>query len=632
VAEGRGCEATRLHFGLFELDLRAGELRKAGARVRLAPQPMQILQLLVLRAGHVVTREEIRQALWPADRPVDFEHNLNTAVKRLRAALGDSAEAPRFIETLPRRGYRFLAPVAALLDSVSAIAGTELAPAVSPVPATQPTRRGVRVAAAAAVVIAFAGITGWLLWPRQPAAEPGVIRSIAVLPFQNLSDDPEQGYFADAMTDTLITSLAKIKTLKVISRTSVLPFERTSRRIPDIAKELQVDAIVEGSVLRAHDTVRITAQLIHGPTDQHLWAESYDGAFNDVLVLQSRVARTIAREIRATLSPAEAANLNRVPRLDPAAYEPYLRGRHLMTRRTEPELRRALEYFERAAATDPHSALPLVGMAQVWDVMASWAGHVTTKEGYPKAKDAALRALALDGTLAEAHTALAAVEELYDWNLEAAERRYQQAIALNPNYAAAHHRYGMLLGRTGRADAALESALRAKTLDPLSLDINMGLAARLAAVRRPQESIARMESVIELDPNYFDSYVHLADAYQRAGDVGKAIATAERGVQLSGRSPHALHGLALVYVRAGDLKKALPLIAELEKHPIRNAYDIGTLYLIMKRPEPAIRWLQQACEDRVPAMAFIRRATEANRQFDVIRNDPRFTEILRCAD
>lgn len=627
MAEGRGCEATRLQFGLFELDLRAGELRKAGVHVRLAPQPLRILELLVLRAGQVVTREDIRQALWLADTTVDFEHNLNTAVKRLRAALGDSAEAPRFIETLPRRGYRFLGSVTPVVDALPVLPATELAPAVTAV--VPPRKRG-RVVLVAAAVIAITGITVWVWWPRTPPPEPGVIRSIAVLPFQNLSDDPEQGYFADAMTDTLITSLAQIKTLKVISRTSVLAYEHPSRRIPDIAKALQVDAVVEGSVLRANDTVRITAQLIHGPTDRHVWAESYDGAFTDVLALQSRVARAIAREIRATLSPAEAATLDRVPRLDPAAYELYLRGRHLMTRRTEPEMRRALQYFEQAAAKDPHSALPLVGIAQVWDAMASWAGYVTTKEGYPKAKDAALKALALDSTLAEAHTALASVEELYDWKIDSAEQRYQQAIALNPNYALAHHRYGMLLGRTGRGDAALESALRAKALDPLSLDINMGLAARLAAVRRPKESIARMESVIELDPNYFDSYVHLADAYRRAGDVTKAIATAQRGVDLSGRSAHAIHGLALIYAQTGDVKKALPLVAELERHPIRNAFDIGTLYLILKRPEPALRWLRQACEDRVPAMAFIRHDVESNRQFEIVRADRRLAEIASC--
>ena len=293
MAEGRYCEATRLQFGLFELDVRAGELRKAGARVRLARQPMQVLQLLVLRAGQVVTREEIRQALWPVDSPVDFEHNLNTAMRRLRAALHDAADAPRFIETLPRRGYRFVASITPMVDSVPVVSATDSVPVV---PASQ-TRGVSRAATAAVVLIACAGLATWLWWPRPHAPEPGVLRSIAVIPFQSLSDDPELGHFADAMTDRLITSLAQVRTLKVTSRTSVLRYERTSRRIPDIARELQVDAIVEGSVLRVNDTVRITAQLIHGPTDRHLWANSYDGPVNDALAVQSRVARTIADEI-----------------------------------------------------------------------------------------------------------------------------------------------------------------------------------------------------------------------------------------------------------------------------------------------------------------------------------------------
>lgn len=301
MAEGRYCEATRLHFGLFELDLRAGELRKAGARVRLPRQPMQVLQLLVLRPGQVVTREEIRRALWAADSPVDFEHNLNTAMRRLRAALHDSADAPRFIETLPRRGYRFVGHITPVVDSASALRFTESVRAVPPVGGTQ-AGGSLRLAAAAVVLCAFAGIAAWLWGPRPPSPQRHAIRSIAVIPFQNLSDDPEQAVFAEAMTDTLITSLAQISTLKVTSRTSVLSYERTLRRIPDIANELQVDAIVEGSVLRVNDTVRITAQLIHGPTDRHLWANSYDGSFNDALGLQSRVARRIGDEIRRLLS------------------------------------------------------------------------------------------------------------------------------------------------------------------------------------------------------------------------------------------------------------------------------------------------------------------------------------------
>jgi TolB-like protein/Tfp pilus assembly protein PilF len=460
---------------------------------------------------------------------------------------------------------------------------------------------------------------------------PGEIRSLAVLPFENLSSDPDQGYFADGMTDALITSLAQIKSVRVISRTSVLSYKGVERPISTIARELSVDAIIEGSVLRAGDQVRITAQLIHAGTDRHLWAASYDGGLSDVLTLQNKVAHAIAGEVRASLSTPEEARLLERPKVDPSVLELYLRGRHLLTRRTEPELKRALEYFEQAAARDPQYALAHVGVAQVWDALASWPGYVQPITGYPKAKLAATRALALDDSLAEAHTTLASVRELFDWNVPAAEQGYRRAIALNPNYALAHHRYGQLLGRTGRPEAALEAGLRARALDPLSLETNVGLSFRLMGVGRPKEALAQMLVAVELDRNYFDSQIHLADLHQRQGSRAEAIAAAERGIQLSGRSAHAVHGLAVIYVREGELAKAKPLIAELETHPLRNSYDIATLYLQLGQNAMALRWLQRACDDRAPAMGFLKTA-QAGRLFDGVRDDARFLRVLRCVE
>ncbi len=624
--------APRLRFAAFEFDLRSGELRKSGVRVRLAHQPQQILAILLQRGGQVVTRDELCQQLWPADTPVDFEHNLNSGVKRLRAALGDSAETPRFIETLPRRGYRFLVPVEVVNDAAAPL-DSVIPQAPEPQPQVRTGRRGRRWVGALGVIALAAAVLVWWMTKSPPPAQPAdPIRSLAVLPFLNLSNDPDQGYFADAMTDALITSLAQIKSLKVISRTSVMSYKDVKRPIGAIGKELQADAILEGSVLRAGDAVRITVQLIHAPTDRHLWADSYDGRFSELLALQGEVARAVAREIDATLSGPEEANLASARKIDPAAHELYLRGRHLLTRRTEPELRRALNYFEQAARREPQWGLPLAGVAQVWDALASWPGYVPPKVGYPKAKAAARQALAIDDSLAEAHTALASVHELYDWDLTAAERRYEHAIALNPNYALAHHRYGMFLGRTGRAPAALAAGQRARELDPLSVEMNLGLSGRLFGVGRTKEALAQMESAIELDRNYFDGYVHVADFYQREGAIPQAIAAAERGIVLSDRSAHAIHGLALIYVRLGDRKKAAPLIAELERHTTqRNAYDIAGLYLNMRQREPALRWLQRACEDRMPAMAFLKRA-QAGRQFDIVRSDPRFQQILRCTE
>ena len=623
--------AHRLRFGVFELDLRTGELRKAGRRIRLAGQPLQILEALLKRPGDIVTRDELQRELWPDHTFVDFERNLNSAVKRLRAALGDSADTPRFIETLPRRGYRFLVPVE--------VAGPMHAPAAAgpaksdPVAFPPASRRLplTMVGLVVALVIAVGAVV-WRSRARPPAFQPGQVKSLAVLPFQNLSSDPDQVHFADGMTDALITHLAQIKSLNVISRTSVMSYKTGEHRVPQIAKELAVDAVVEGSVMRAGDEVRITAQLIHGPSDRHLWAASYDGRLSDVLTLQSQVARAIAHEINVSLSPPEEALLTKVPEVDPAVHELYLRGRHLIVRRTEPELRRALEYFEQAVKQDPQYALAYVGIAQVWDALASWPAYVAPREGYPRAKAAALRALSIDQNLAEAQTALASVHELYDWDLAAAERRYVRAISINPNYALAHHLYGQLLSRTGRAKEGLEAGRRARALDPLSPEMNIGLSQRLSTAGQQKEALEQMLVAVELDRNYFDVYVHLADLYQRLGLVSEAIAAAARGVELSQRSAHAVHGLAVIYVRQKEYAKARPLIAELEARPVqRNPYDIAMLYLDMANAGGALTWLERACVDRTPAMGFLSTAQRGQR-FDIVRDDPRFRQILECVE
>jgi TolB-like protein/DNA-binding winged helix-turn-helix (wHTH) protein/Tfp pilus assembly protein PilF len=625
--------AVRLRFGVFELDVRSGELCKAGRRIRLSGQPLQILEALLKRPGDIVTREELQRELWPDQTFVDFERNLNSAVKRLRAALGDSADTPRFIETLPRRGYRFLVPVEVDVEPHP--------PLLSPNPPQTETKsppvhhaRGLRLGIVGLAVLAIA--VGFVTWrtktSRPPAFQPGQVTSLAVLPFQNLSRDPDQIHFADGMTDAIITNLAQIRSLTVISRTSVLSYRTAERPIPEIAKELSVDAIVEGSVMRAGDQVRITAQLIHGPTDRHLWAASYDGQLVDILALQSRVARAIAHEINVSVSRPEEARLSKVARVDPAVHELYLRGRHLLTKRTEAELRRALEYFEQAVARDPQYALAYTGIAQVWDALASWAGYVPPREGYPQAKAAAIKALSIDDSLAEAHTALGSVNELHDWNVAEAERRYQRAIELNPNYAEAYIRYSLLLSRTRRAEAALEAAMKARALDPLSLETNVGLGVRLAGAGRPKEALDQMLSAVELDRNYFDSHIHLAYVYDSLGSAAEAVAVAERAVELSQRNAHAVNALAAIHVRQKQYAKATLLLEELGARSIqRNPFDIATVYLDMNQAERALFWLERACEERAPGMAFLDIAQQG-RRFSTVRNNPRFVRILQCAE
>jgi TolB-like protein/DNA-binding winged helix-turn-helix (wHTH) protein/tetratricopeptide (TPR) repeat protein len=620
-----------LRFGVFELDVRTAELRKAGRRIRLSGQPLQILEALLRRPGEIVTREDLQQTLWPGDTFVDFERNLNSAVKRLRAALGDSADTPRYIETLPRRGYRFLVPV-----EVDAPTRAALPPAI-PDPRPAPVSIGASRRLAAAVVgVAVVIAIGVVIWRTRPVPspvfQPEQVKSLAVLPFQNLSSDPDQVHFADGMTDALITSLAQIKSLKVISRTSVLSYKSTARPIPAIAKELAVDAIVEGSVMRAGDQVRITAQLIHGPTDRHLWAASYDGPLADVLALHSQVARAVAHAINVHLSSPEGARLRKVDRVDPAVHELYLRGRHLLMRRTEPELERALGYFQQAVAEDPQFALAYVGIAQVWDALGSWAGYVAPKDAYPRAKAAAAKALAIDDTLAEAHTALGSVNELHDWNIAEAERRYQRAIELNPSYAEAYSRYSLLLSRTERVAAALEAAVKARALDPLSLEMNVGLGLRLAAAGKPQNALEQLLSAVELDPNYFDSHIHLAYIYDRLGSAAEAIRVGERAVALSRRNAHAVNALAAIYVRQKQYSRARALLAELGARSVqRNPYDIAMVYLDMNDTEAALSWLERACEERAPGMAFLP-VVQHGRRFSSLRSHARFAKILQCVE
>ena len=622
--------AHRLRFGIFELDVHTGELRKAGRRIRLSGQPLQILEALLKHPGEIVTRDELRRELWPDQTFVDFERNLNSAVKRLRAALGDSAETPRFIETLPRRGYRFLVPVEAS------------APIRLPDPAGLPrrdtvsaVRTGRRPLLTLVGLVALAVVAVFLWRSRAlpvPAFQPGQVKSLAVLPFQNLSSDPDQVHFADGMTDALITSLAQIKSLQVISRTSVLSYKSAARPIPAIAKELAVDAIVEGSVMRAGDQVRITAQLIHGPTDRHLWAASYDGQLADMLSLQSQVARAVAHEINVSLSAPEEARLSKVDAVDPAVHELYLRGRHLLARRTEADLKRAIDYFEQAVGKSPKYALAYVGIAQAWDALGSWAGYVAPKEAYPRAKTAAITALSIDDSLAEAHTALGAVNELHDWNVAEAERRYRRAIELNPSYAEAYVRYSLLLSRTERVDAALEAAVKARALDPLSLETNVGLGLRLASAGKPNEALKQLLSAVELDRNYFDAHIHLAHVYDRLGSAAEAVTVAQRAVALSSRNAHAVNALAAIHVRQKQYGKAKALLAELGARSVqRNPYDIAMVYLDMNDAEAALSWLERACEERAPGMAFLTTAGKA-RRFSIVRDHPRFQRILQCVE
>src|SRR5271165_6569901 len=408
--------ADRLRFDGFELDVRAGELRKNGVRLRLRGQPLQVLEILLERAGDVVTREELQARIWPADTFVDFDHSLHNAIARVREALGESAETPRYIETLPRRGYRYIGPAEGLQTLL--LAAETVNRTSQPVaPTTPPERKTGRLVLVLCALFTL-GLVTWTMWGHVHAkAAVPPIHSIAVLPLDNLSGDPSEEFFADGMTDQLITDLAKVGSLRVISRTSVMQYKGAKQSLPEIARELNVDAIVEGSVIRSGQRVRVTSQLLQGSTDQHLWAETYDSDRGDVLKLQGEVADAIARQVRAQLTPQQQAQLRLAHSVDPGAYDAYLKGRlYLTTEYTKPaSLEKAQHLFEESIQKDPSFALAYAGLADTY-VYLAFAGSLPKDQAYRSAKATLAEALALDDSIGEAHDTLGLLNWQFDWD------------------------------------------------------------------------------------------------------------------------------------------------------------------------------------------------------------------------
>src|ERR1700689_1174712 len=514
-----------VRFGTFEVSLQSGEVRKSGLKIRVQQQPLKLLEILLERPGEVITREELRSRVWPNESFGDFDQALNISIGKLRSALGDSAENPRYIETLPKRGYRFIAEVS-VVEADTRTKRTEPPSGELSVaePAHQLPGAGLTAApkrqlwpargviAALALVLILGTLAVWLSRSRQPA--PTGIRSLVVLPLDNLSGEASEDYFADGMTDELITDLAQISALRVISRTSAMVYKGARKPLPQIARELNVDAVVEGTVLRSGDQVRITAQLIQAADDKHLWAESYEGNVRDTLALQNKVAAAIADQIRIKLNPQEQAALKNARVVNPEAYESYLKGRYFWNKRTANGLKAGLAYFNQAIEEDPNYAQAYSGLADTYALLGDWQYAVMPpKEAFPKAKAAATKALELDSTLGEAHNSLAFVLDGFDWDLDAGGKEFQRAIELNPGYATAHHWYAWHLSLLGRYDEAIAEMRKAASLDPLSLIINADLAEFLLLSHSYDESVEQGRKIIEMDSTFAIGHKQLGDAY-----------------------------------------------------------------------------------------------------------------------
>ena len=616
-------------FGGFELDCRSGDLRRAGVSLKLQPQPAKVLVLLVKNAGSVVTRQELAEQVWGAETFVDFEHGLNYAIRQIRTILEDDADQPRFLETLPKRGYRFIAKVEAVGTAESGAAEssggqTELAKPVSS--QTNATKRKL-VAFAAVCGLLGLGFFAWMQFAsrEKPNLVSGQIRSIAVLPLVNLSSDASQEYFSEGLTDELVTELAKVGNLRTISHSSAVSFKGSGKRATEIARDLRVDAIVEGTVERAGGRVRIRVQLINGQTDQHLWAESFDRDVSDVLDLERDVAREIARRIGYRISNSTAKIGS--ARVSPEAHENYLKGRYHWNKRTEEGLLKGIEYFQKAVEENPNYALAHAGLADSYIILANW-GFLPPAETYLKAKTAALKALELDNQLAEVQTSLAYVTLLYDRDWKGAEERFRQAIVLDPNYASAHQFYSILLMTSGRQTEAIAEIRRAQELDPLSLIVNDVVGWIYYEGRQYDQSIQQYKKTLEIDPHYVPVLLDLGTAYLRKNDYENALVQFEKAKRAGGETALVLSGLAQAQALSGNKAQSLKILERLNK-PSRDlfvsSWDVSLVYIALDEKKKAIVLLQKAVDERIGWV--IRLGVDP--AFDKLRRESEFRELIR---
>ena len=602
-------------FGEFEIDARSRELRHKGKRTRIQDNPLTVLLLLLERKGEVVSREELKQSLWPADTFVEADDGLNTAIRKLREVLGDSSENPAYIETIPRRGYRFIGNV---------LGDKKLAetPSIEPsATATAENRKTVLrwglVGASILLVTLAIGAAAWFRYRPRPAP----IRSIAVLPFANLSSDHSQDYFADAMTEELTSDLAKISALRVISRTSSMHYKNTQKTTPEIAKELNVDGVIESSVVRSGDRVRITAQLIDARSsrERHLWSESYERDLKDVLTLQSDVARAIAGQVRVAIISDEDERL-RPQLVGSEAYEAYMRGRVFVDRWTPEDSAQALRSFEQAALLNKNYALAYVGMAECY--VYGVAG-VDEEEAVKRGIAAATRALELKPDMGEAHAMLGMLRLQKDWDFIGAETEIKKGIALSPNYASAHHWYSHLLIELGRFDESLSEAKMLLELDPVSPTPIGHLAYHYRAARQWDLAIAWYQKELAMDPTHTDEYGEMGQAYVGKRMFPEAIKNLSRAVEMSqsaNQYPYYRARLGYAYGLAGDVSKARKILTEL---PSANLNDRACVLAGLRERDKSIAMLQESYRRHT----FPLDAGYAV-EFDPLRSDPRFGELL----
>jgi TolB-like protein/DNA-binding winged helix-turn-helix (wHTH) protein/Flp pilus assembly protein TadD len=639
----------------FEVDLRAFELRRFGRPLKLERIPLQVLLILIEQKGQLVTRDEIAEKIWGKDVFLDTDNSINGAVRKIRQVLGDDSQQPRYVETLTGRGYRFIAPVSGEepsssqgrhplqareperepaqvhRDSQEIVDRAAEAPAAGAIPAAAKGRRfGFLIVLVSCGAIGFATWFGWRHFYGERATQS--VRSIAVLPLQNLSGDPAQEYFSDGMTEELITELARIESLRVISHTSVMNYKGTKKLLPEIARELGVDAILEGSVIRENNNVRVTVQLLDGPADRHLWGEEYERPLNGVLNLQRDVARAIAQEVRARLSATQQSPVHIAHAVNPAAYDDYLKGRFYFDNGfSNPDsMKKGRQYFEQSIQADPNFAQAYAGLANTY-IYSAFAGVLNRDWAYRSAKNALAKAMELDDSVGEAHDTLGTLKEAFEGDLEGADREYSRAIALAPSYSCAHEDRASLLASLGRREEALAELAK---ID--QLDFGIGSASTEVGVyytlRDYPNLIDASKRMLLFDSN--NSYAHrlLGVGFEGTGKLQEAVSEYQKAVDLSGGDPYSVVPLAHAWSAVGKKAEAQKVLRDLERKLSAaggtSTYLMATIYAGLGEKDKAFDYLNRAFHERSFELSG---GLKADPAIDNLRNDPRFQELARGA-
>jgi len=619
-------------FATFEVNVADGELRKNGIHLRIQDQPLRLLVMLLARPGELITREEIRNGLW-SNTHVEFDTALNSTVKRLRNVLNDSADNPRYIQTVGSRGYRFIYPVQRVNQEHSGANSPADHPGVLPQPVQLPLspvswRLSPRivVAGASVLTIVATAISLWFMLLRRDP--PPSINSVAVLPLESLSSDPTQGYFADGLTDELITDLGQVSDVRVISRTSVMQYKGTRKSLRQITQELNVDAVVEGTILRSGDRVRITAQLIQTPADRHLWARSYDGNLGDALALQERVAEDIAENIQFHLAGKRRVRSNSAHPIDPEAYDAYLQARYFEEQRDPQALQQGIEYFKKAIVKDPKYALAYIELAHSYEEL-SYRDVLSPREATELAQQAARKALELRDDSAEAHTVLAMLE----WTSFASkagrtEQELTRAVQLNPSYAPAHNAYARVLTAVGRSDEAIREAKKVLELDPLGMAGRINLGDAYYYARKYTDAIEQHRNVLKIYPTASEPNQDLTLDYLLSGSYQNFLLQAELWMKGCGEVSSTSSAAELHRLKTADYQQGVRILIQQALRQRKKAYSssvwIATLYAQNGETGQALDWLETARDERDPNLLYL----AVDPAFDKAHSDPRFQALI----